>query len=333
MKNKVYYCTQKGVFEKNIVELPIQLDSNYVFVKYLFCGICGGDYSTYIGRRKSYPYSLGHEFVAKIIRVGENVNSLSLGQYVISDFNYRCGVCDYCHSNKSHLCDKNDIHFFSNRAFAEYGMIHQNYLYKINMSTHLARACFMEPLSCVIHAIEITSPNSHLPILINGVGSIGTMMVFYLSTILHWTNIYINDINKSRLNNIMRCFNVKLYEPIVKPDIIYECTNSIAGVRDALHIASLGTSICVMSHLYGENTSFIYEECCRKELTAYFPLRNGERENIYRSIDCIEKYWVPQMDTLYYISDDIEEIFHQKPYVPYNKQILNISKVFKNEDA
>ena len=58
MKNKVYYCTEKGIFKEEIIELSEHLDPDYVLVKYLFCGICGGDYSTYIGRRAKYPISL-----------------------------------------------------------------------------------------------------------------------------------------------------------------------------------------------------------------------------------------------------------------------------------
>lgn len=328
MKSKVYYCIKRGSFKESILELPETPEQDYVLVQYLFCGICGGDYSTYIGRRNTYPTSLGHEFVAKVIQTGENVKNVSPGQYVISDFNYRCGKCIYCNDNKSHLCVENNIQFFSNLAFAEYGMIHQDYLYKINMSSNLARACFIEPLSCVIHAIEMMPAVFHLPILINGVGSIGTMMVFYLNKVLHCPNIYIKDTNVSRLENISKCFNVKQYEQSVVPNIIYECTNTIEGIKEALKIASSGSSICIMSHLYGENTSFIYEELCQKELTAYFPLRNGERKNIYCAIDYIEKYWCKEMDALYFIDNDINRIFQSKPVTPFNKQILDISNLF-----
>lgn len=328
MKSKVYYCTRSGIFKEKTIELPEMPEQDYVLVQYLFCGICGGDHSTYIGRRNTYPVSLGHEFIAKVIKTGKNVKNIYPGQYVISDYNYRCGKCIHCNDNKSHLCIENNIQLFSNRAFAQYGIVHQNYLYKINMSSNLARACFIEPLSCVIHAIEIMPSAFHLPILINGVGSIGTMMVFYLDKVLHYQNVYIKENNISRLENITKCFDVKEYDQSIIPNIIYECTNSTEGTKEALRIASPGSSICIMSHLYGENTSFIYEELCRKELTAYFPLRNGERKNIRCAIDYIEKYWCKEMDSLYYIDNDINRIFRNKPVAPFNKQILDISNLF-----
>ena len=298
-------------------------------MKYLFCGICGGDYSTYIGRRAKYPISLGHEFVAEVLQTGSNVNNLYSGQFVISDFNFRCGKCIYCRQYKSHLCVNNNIQNFSNRAFAEYGVIHKSYLYKLKIHTYLPRACFIEPLSCVIHAIDTIKPLFDFPILINGMGSIGTMMVFYLNMVLHYKNIYVNDTNVSRLNKIIKCFHVKKYKNSqITPAFIIECTNDLDGIKKALQFAPYGISMCIMSHLYGENTAFIYEELCRKEIQPFFPLRNGESKNIYCAMDYIEKYWNTEMDSLYYIDNDINKLFQTKPHIPFNKQILDVQNSF-----
>lgn len=331
MKNRIYYCVEKGYFDEKTTELSDSLQPDYVLVKYLFCGICGGDYSTYIGRRISYPASLGHEFVAEVIQIGKNVNNVHPGQFVISDFNFRCGKCVYCKQHKSHLCIKNDIQKFSNRAFAEYGIIHKKYLYQINMYSNLPQACFIEPLSCVLHAIEIFQPSIDMPILINGAGSIGTMMVFYLKTVLHHENIYVNDLNPSRLNNVIQCFQVEQFDKTqAPPTYIIECTNDVEGVKEVLHLAPQGAYMCVMSHLYGENTSFIYEEMCRKELHCCYPLRNGEVRNIYRAIDYITKYWSEEMDILYFVDNNINDLFQTKEKNPFNKQILDIQNSFKN---
>ena len=329
MKNSVFYCVDKGVFSKKTIDLPEQLYSDYALIKYLFCGICGGDYSTYIGRRTSYPISLGHEFVAEVISIGDNVENVHPGQYVVSDLNYRCENCDYCKHQKSHLCIENNVQKFSNRAYAQHGIIHKKYLYKINMHNYLQRACFIEPLSCVIHAIDMFHPPIDMPLLINGVGSIGSMMVFYLHVILHYKYIYINDTNTFRINNIMHCFKVKQYAKNATPPMfIIDCTNDVEGVKDILQLAPQGASLCIMSHLYGENTSFIYEALCRKEIQAIFPLRNGNAKNIYFAIEYIEKYWSSDMDLLYTIDNDINRIFQAKKYSPFNKQIFDAQNAF-----
>ncbi len=329
MKNRVFYCVEKGIFKEEQIELPDLLQSDYVLVKYLYCGICGGDYSTYIGRRTSYPISLGHEFVAEVIKTGQMVKNVYPGQFVISDFNFRCGKCIYCRQHKSHLCIKNNIQKFSNRAYAEYGIIHKKYLYAINIHSNIARACFIEPLSCVLHALDIFQLTFDTPILINGMGSIGTMMVFYLKLILHFKNIYVNEINISRLNNILQCFEVKQYDiNQVPPTHIIECTNDVDGTKNMIRLAPQGASMCIMSHLYGENTSFIYEEISHKEIHPCFPLRNGDSTNIYRAIDYIEKYWNSKMDVLYHISSNINETFQTKKQNLFNKQIIDLQNAF-----
>lgn len=324
MRNRNYLCTEPYTIQLKEDNLP-EPHGNYVAVRYLYCGICGGDYSTYLGRRNQYPISLGHEFVAEIIKTGKNVSCLSVGEKVISDFNYRCGKCHYCQTGRSHLCTENSVQLFSNRAFAEYGLIHQNYLIPISGINNLPLACFIEPLSCVIHAMKSFnhSPESH--IFINGVGSIGTMTAFYLCKVLHYKNVYVYDVNISRLQSVVQCFHTKEYIlDEVAPDIIVECTNQLDGVNHALQIALPGTTICIMSHLYGLNTSFIYEEICKKELNACFPLRNGDKTNLYQAMNFITKYWEDTFNILYGIFNNLNYIFQSKCDIPQNKQIFDI---------
>ena len=123
--NIVAMLTSPYNFELLEKPYPI-IQDEYVLVEYLYCGICGGDYSAYCGHRRTYPVSLGHEFVGKVIFVGRSVQNIKAGQYVISDFNFRCNECTYCLSKQSHLCIKNDIGHFSNRGFAKFASIHSN---------------------------------------------------------------------------------------------------------------------------------------------------------------------------------------------------------------
>lgn len=324
MKNLQYICSGPQTIQLKEDDLP-EPSYDYLAVKYLYCGICGGDYSTYMGRRNQYPCSLGHEFVAEIIKTGKNITNLSVGQKVISDFNYRCGKCQYCRTGHSHLCVQNNIQLFSNRAFSQYGLIHKNYLTPISDMDNWALACFIEPLSCVLHAMESFSHNPTSHIFINGTGSIGTMAVFYLCKVLHYKNIYVYDTNEARLNNILQCFDAQNYRlSNMTPDIIIECTNQPDGVANAIRSAAPSTTLCVMSHLYGIDTSFIYEAICKKELHAYFPLRNGDKTNLYRAIDLIIKYWEDGFNILYGVYDNLRYIFQHKSSIPQNKQIFDI---------
>lgn len=329
--NTVYYHTAPYKIEQS-TQLLSTPESEFLMVQYLFCGICGGDYSVYCGRRTDYPISLGHEFVAVIVELGINCTEYSIGDFVISDFNYRCNNCKYCKSGKSHLCIQNNIQKFSNRGFANYATIHKNYLYKIPLFHFLPKACLIEPLSCVIHACEKLSFNTDTSIVIYGGGSIGMLFTFYLTRIQKCTHIQIVEKNKMRLNKILQHFPVTDFKntDLGSPDLVIECSNSIEGMYTALDICGKGGSLCIMSHLYGLDTSFIYEAICKKELQASCPLRNGERKNIELAIHYIGHYWSESDNNMLGIFNNIEDAFIQKASTVYNKQIVKLSELTRS---
>lgn len=107
LDNIVSYLVAPHKFVNFNTLLPDEVPINYVRVKFLFCGICGGDYSRYLGYRKEYPLSLGHEFVAQVLEHNcSSAMGIEIGDFVVSDFNYRCLECRYCQKGKSHLCQK-----------------------------------------------------------------------------------------------------------------------------------------------------------------------------------------------------------------------------------
>ncbi len=298
---------------------------NYVTLQYLYCGICGGDYSCYLGRRTNYPISLGHEFVAKIIDTGIS-RRFSTGDIVVSDFNYRCGRCRFCRKGRSHLCIHHADGYFSNRGFAQYGNVHENYLYLIPKPTWLPRACLIEPLSCVIHACEMIPVRVESHILIVGGGSIGSMFAFYLTRHLCCQEVDIVERIEPRAHNLELCFGVHISDGKAGPyDLAIDCSNEMEGTLLALNAAEHGGHICIMSHLYGLDTSFIYEEICKKELNAVFPLRNGEATNMRAAIDLIVTHWEQSYDRLIHIYNNVERGFADKATSPWNKQIIQMA--------
>lgn len=324
MKNNVYILKKPYHFDAEQTELSYP-QTGYVTLEYLYCGICGGDYSYFIGRRKDYPITLGHEFVARVINA-ENNPKFNKGDIVVSDLNYRCGVCHFCISGKSHLCIRQADGLFTNRGFARYANVHGNYLYTIPQIEWLPSACFIEPLSCVIHACELIpiKPSSH--ILIVGGGSIGTMFAFYLKTNFNCINIEITEKIARRAETLMNCFDIRISDPRNGCyDLVIDCSNTPEGVMTALKAAGRGGNICVMSHLYGINTTFIYEMLCREEINAYFPLRNGDIHNMHSAINHFAAHWETDYNALIQIYDDINKAFLLKNQSPCNKQVIRIN--------
>lgn len=322
MKNRGYILKAKN----NIALIEYDLgppDENSVLVEFLYCSICGGDYSQYIGRRNNYPISLGHEFIARIISCGAQVKSFNIGDYVTTDFNYRCGMCSYCNKGKSHLCIDNDKQVFSNRAFFQYGTIDTTYLYKIQPVLPLFVYTLIEPFSCVLHALESYDFKKIDKILINGIGSIGMLATFYLCSILH-KKVYINDSNTIKQENVVKKFHCHSFSEKINYDLIIEASNSTLGCKNIFRNAPNGQQLCVMTHLYGEDTSFIYEMLCKKELQAIFPLRNGEPKNMQLAMDYLDIHWNDSFNDLLsiYDFDNLPFVFANKVRDHANKQII-----------
>ncbi|WP_310602445.1 alcohol dehydrogenase catalytic domain-containing protein [Anaerosporobacter sp.] len=309
-------------------------DAEFVCIRYLYCSICGGDYSTYLGRRNIYPISLGHEWVGEVIDFGEKVTTFSIGDLVISDFNFRCGKCSYCQANQSHLCIRNNDSLFTNRGFSNYANIHYKYLYHIPIIEWLPRACLIEPLSCVLHAISMINLSKNEPLLILGGGSIGMLFCFYLTRVLCFNQVFVCENNSNRLENLINNFRIRPCISTVANtfDIVIDCSNSIQGCSNALYASKPRGQVCIMSHLYGLNTSFIYEQICKKELNAIFPLRNGETQNIKNAMELIQNKWKSSDDNMLEIFNDIELAFKCKNNSAGNKQIINmVSTIFEDE--
>jgi alcohol dehydrogenase len=70
-------------------------------------GLCGSDLHPYLGREKGLDPGtvMGHEFVGKVVEVGDQVCGLNVGDRVFSPFTASCGKCFYClHHLTSRCC-------------------------------------------------------------------------------------------------------------------------------------------------------------------------------------------------------------------------------------
>lgn len=330
VKNVVSYLMAQGKFVNKTHNLPEAVPYNYVRVKYIYCGICGGDYSRYLGYRSEYPISLGHEFVAQVINTNcETSLDYEIGDFVVSDFNYRCMRCSYCQNKKTHLCVKNDIGKFSNRAFALYADIHYSYLVKTNIfKSYIYRAAMVEPLSCVIHAMDFYDLSKIESILIYGTGSIGMLSAFYLSQCKK-KKVFLYDTYTKRMNIIAELFACKDADFFQTYDLIIEATNSSDGLLECISKTRTNSNICSFSHLYGQDTKDIYNHFVRKESSVYFPLRNGSQNTLYRAMQNIEANWLQSYDSLIkiYNTDNVNLAFEDKDKCIEPKQIIHFSVV------
>src|SRR3954453_14605908 len=128
-------------------------------------GVCPTDMYTAAGADPSgyAPAVLGHEGGGVVERVGEGVTSVAEGDHVVTLFSPQCRECEHCLSPRTNLClaireqqnkgylpdgtarlsrDGEAIrHFMGTSTFAEYTVMPEIALARINPEAPLDRAC------------------------------------------------------------------------------------------------------------------------------------------------------------------------------------------------
>lgn len=89
---------------------PKRLLPTDVMIKVEYCGVCGSDYHTITGNWGPYPSDkcvVGHEMVGKVIKTGDQVTEVKIGDYVgIGADSSSCHECKMCKSNNEQYCLK-----------------------------------------------------------------------------------------------------------------------------------------------------------------------------------------------------------------------------------
>ena len=160
-----------------VADPPCGVDE--VIVQVTQVGICGTDLHIYRGEYPSaLPLIAGHEFAGKIVEVGKEVTQFRGGERVAVDPNLSCGQCHFCRQEAANHClEWEGIGVTLPGAFAEYVAAPARACYPIPDSLTDAQAAFVEPLSCVIHALKRLRVWPGDDVLIFGAGPMGLLLV------------------------------------------------------------------------------------------------------------------------------------------------------------
>ena len=98
-----------GEYEVESVAIP-KPGRGEVLVEIRSISICGSDPGIFRGDvRKDnwppyYPFIAGHEFAGRVVGLGEDVETLKVGDRVAGEAHCGCGVCDMCKAGLYNLC-------------------------------------------------------------------------------------------------------------------------------------------------------------------------------------------------------------------------------------
>jgi 2-desacetyl-2-hydroxyethyl bacteriochlorophyllide A dehydrogenase len=158
-------------------DIPI-LGASEVLVKIHACGVCGTDVHIVDGHFPPTPFPItpGHESAGEVIAVAPGVTGLHVGDRVGVDASLSCGHCALCRRGDSNVCpDRGGIGGTIDGGFAEIAVVPAANCYPIAPHVSYREAAVAEPLSCVLHGIQLLRPTFQPSVLILGAGTMGLL--------------------------------------------------------------------------------------------------------------------------------------------------------------
>ena len=251
-----------------------------VLVKMIATGVCHTDAFTLSGADPEglFPVILGHEGGGIVEAVGEGVKSLQKGDHVIPLYTPECRECKFCLSGKTNLCvkiratqgkglmpdgtsrfskdGKPIFHYMGCSTFAEYTVVPEIALAKINPKAPLDKVCLLgcgvtTGIGAVLNTAKV---DKGATVAVFGLGGIGLSVIqgAKMAGASRIIAVDINDakwdmakkfgatdfVNPKKLNKPVQQAIVEMTEWGV--DFSFECVGSVELMRAALECAHRG---------------------------------------------------------------------------------------------
>src|SRR3954449_7780439 len=173
-----------------------------VLVKVKVASICGTDLHIYqwdqwAQGRIHPPLIPGHEFCGEVVAFGDEVTSVKEGDFVSAEMHVACGKCLLCRTGEAHICQNvKIIGVDADGAFAEYVVIPETNIWKLDPAIPQEYASILDPLGNAVHTVlagEIAAKS----VAITGCGPIGLFSIAVAKAV-GATTVFAVEVNEHR---------------------------------------------------------------------------------------------------------------------------------------
>src|SRR5437879_5846668 len=153
-----------------------------VLVKVKVASICGTDLHIYEWDRWAQnrihpPLIPGHEFCGEVVAYGDEVTSVKEGDFVSAEMHVACGKCLQCRTGEAHICQNvKIIGVDADGAFAEYVVIPESNIWKLDPAIPQEYASILDPLGNAVHTV-LAGEIAAKTVAITGCGPIGLFAI------------------------------------------------------------------------------------------------------------------------------------------------------------
>ncbi|MBK8535537.1 MAG: S-(hydroxymethyl)glutathione dehydrogenase/class III alcohol dehydrogenase [Candidatus Competibacteraceae bacterium] len=262
-----------------------------VLLKVVATGVCHTDAFTLSGNdpEGAFPCVLGHEGGCEVVECGPGVKGLKPGDHVIPLYIPECGECEYCRSTKSNLCQsiaatvwtgympdhtrrfshhgKPLFHYMGCSTFAEYTVVPEIALAKINPAAPLDKVCLLgcgvtTGIGAVLNTAKV-EPGATVAVF--GLGGIGLSVIqgavmaqagriiaidtnpakFAMATALGATD----TVNPAELSGgVVEAIQAMTHGGV---DYSFECIGNVEVMRQALECCHMGWGVSTIIGVAG----------------------------------------------------------------------------------
>jgi S-(hydroxymethyl)glutathione dehydrogenase/alcohol dehydrogenase len=262
-----------------------------VLLKVVASGVCHTDAFTLSGDdpEGAFPCVLGHEGGCEVVECGPGVKDLKPGDHVIPLYIPECGHCEFCKSTKTNLCQtiaptlwtgympdgtrrfshngKAIYHYMGCSTFAEYTVVPEIALAKINPAAPLDKVCLLgcgvtTGIGAVLNTAQVEAGST---VAVFGLGGIG-LSVIQGAVMAKAGRIIAVDVNPEKFDIAKalgatdfvnpKQLSVGVTEAIVEMtnggvDYSFECIGNTAVMRDALECCHMGWGVSTIIGVAG----------------------------------------------------------------------------------
>ena len=195
-------------FERVEIDEPGSPGPGQALVRTHRMGICGTDYSGYLGKMPffRYPRIPGHELGVEVLEVGDGVANVKAGDRCSVEPYMNCGTCYACRKGNGNCCESlNVIGVMVDGGLCERFLIRAD---KLHTSTKLSfeQLALVETLGIGCHATDRGAPQKGDHVMIIGAGPIGLATLEF--TRLTGATITVMDMVQSRLDFCRETYGV-----------------------------------------------------------------------------------------------------------------------------
>lgn len=221
-----------------------------VLVKVKVASVCGTDLHIYkwdqwAQGRIHPPLIPGHEFCGHVAAIGNEVTTVKEGDFVSAEMHVACGKCYQCRIGEQHICQHvKIIGVDSNGAFAEYVVIPETNIWKLDASIPEEYASILDPLGNAVHTV-LAGDIAGRTIAITGCGPIGLFSIA-VARACGATKVFAIEVNEHRRKIAQKMKSDFVLDPTTEDvySIVMDNTNAVgvdvvaemAGRTDAIRL-------------------------------------------------------------------------------------------------